>query len=205
MTYEEALCHTDRWETLEEPKKLEVLQAVENQMALEAGRPSCPVEGRWLYTGQDGITLGAFSPGRQTIYINTSQFDPDARYGRDPDRILTACIHEGRHAYQHQVAEGLVTHPDPEEAESWKENLSDDNYISYKENPVAYYLQPVEADARSFAEDRMVQLQQERTNALANAPNLETARQVFDRQMTAPASSPQEHSQTLAADESLGV
>lgn len=185
MTYEQCLGLTgEKWSSLEDSEKVEVLQTIENRMAFESGRLPCPVVGQWLYTGEDGIVLGAYSRDTQTIYINTSQFDPDSKYGRDPDRIITTCIHEGRHAYQNQVANGLIIHEDAEEAETWRDNLAEDNYISYQENPVAYYMQPVEVDARSFAEQRMVQLQGERCSSIHQTDQVSTAKSVFEHQMS---------------------
>lgn len=185
MTYEQCLALTgEKWAFLEDSEKVEVLQTIENRMAFESGRLPCPVVGRWLYTGEDGIVLGSYSRDTQTIYINISQFDQESKYGKDPDRIITTCIHEGRHAYQDQVANGLVAQEDAEEAEIWRENLSDDNYISYQENPVAYYMQPVEVDARSFAEDRMMQLQEERSNLVQKTTQESSAKTVFEQQMS---------------------
>lgn len=185
MMYEQCLGLTgEKWSSLEDSEKIEVLQTIENRMAFESGRLPCPVVGRWLYTGEDGIVLGSYSRDTQTIYINTSQFDPESKYGKDPDRIITTCIHEGRHAYQNQVANGLITHEDAEEAEAWRDNLAEDNYISYQENPVAYYMQPVEVDARSFAEDRMMQLQEERSNLLQQTNQESAAKSVFENQMS---------------------
>lgn len=185
MTYEQCLGLTgEKWHSLDDSGKLEVLQTIENHMASESGRLPCPVEGRWLYTGEDGIVLGSYSRDSQAIYINASQFDPESRYGKDPDRIITACIHEGRHAYQNQVVNGLAVHGNAREAEIWKENLSEDNYISYRENPVAYYMQPVEVDARTFAENRMLQLQEERIAAIQESDQLTTAKNIFAQQMS---------------------
>lgn len=185
MTYEQCLGLTsEKWSSLEDSEKIEVLQTIENRMAFESGRLPCPVVGQGLYTGEDGIVLGSYSRETQTIYINTSQFDPESKYGKDPDRIITTCIHEGRHAYQNQVANGLIAHEDAEEAEAWRENLAEDNYISYQENPVAYYMQPVEVEARSFAEDRMMQLQEERSNLLQQTNQESTAKSEFEHQMS---------------------
>lgn len=210
MTYEQCLGLTgEKWSSLEDSEKVEVLQTIENRMAFESGRLPCPVVGQWLYTGEDGIVLGSYSRDTQTIYINTSQFVPESKYGKDPDRIITTCIHEGRHAYQNQVTNGFITHENAEEAEIWKDNLSEDNYISYQENPVAYYMQPVEVDARSFAEERMMQLQEERNN-LAQQTNQESAaKTVFEQQMSSGSNVSQEaacaESNNISNSESAGM
>lgn len=210
MTYEQCLSLTgEKWSSLEDSEKVEALQTIENRMAFESGRLPCPVVGRWLYTGEDGIVLGSYSRDTQTIYINTSQFDPESKYGKDPDRIITTCIHEGRHAYQNQVANGLITHENAEEAEIWKDNLAEDNYISYQENPVAYYMQPVEVDARSFAEQRMLQLQEERCASIQQTDQENTAKSVFEEQMNSPENASQNvacvevNAQALSEGESI--
>lgn len=184
MTYEQCLNLTgDQWAKLSENQKIEVLQTIESQMAVESGRSACLVEGRWLYTGEDGIVLGAYNRDSQTISINCSQLAPDSKYGQNSDRIITTTLHEGRHAYQDQVVKGLVEHNNPEEARQWSENLSEGNYISYKENPAAYYNQPVEVDARTFAQERMLVLQEERDLAATQSENVSEGRQVFEQQM----------------------
>lgn len=134
MTYEQSVMLTgSQWTELSEERKLEVLQTIENHSAFEAGRLSCPVVGKFLYTGTDGVVLGTYDPKNQVIYVNSSQFASDTRYGKDSEAIVTACLHEGRHAYQHQVADGIVLHDNQAEADAWKENLSEGNYISFRE------------------------------------------------------------------------
>lgn len=185
MTYQEGLSLTGPgWAGLSEEVKLEALQAIENHMALEGGRLPCPVRGEFLYTGIDGIVIGTYDPGKRTIYINSSQFDGEAKYGKTPEALVTACLHEGRHAYQHQVVNGMVKYDNAQEAEAWKENLSPGRYISFRQNPRAYYSQPVEADARSFAEARYQQMTAERERIITSEQIPENpAKQIFMEQM----------------------
>ena len=165
MTYEEAIGFTgEQWNSLSECEKTEVLQSIENHMAFECGRINCPVEARFLHTGSDGVVLGTYDPSEWKIYINSSQFDAESMYGKDSQALVTACIHEGRHAYQHQVVDGIIDHDNVEEIRAWKENMAPGNYISFKENPRAYYNQPVEVDARQFSENRYQMLVKERQN-----------------------------------------
>lgn len=185
MTYDESLLLIgDSWNTLNDKEKIEVLQAIENHMAYESNRISSPVEGRFLYTGNDGVVLGSYDPSNGHIYINTSQFDSESLYGKDSSTLITTCLHEGRHAYQHQVAKGFVYHDNHEEAEAWKENLKEGNYISFNENPRGYYEQPVEVDAREFAAQRYEELDLERLEAEKRVLNTENnPRDVFESQM----------------------
>ncbi len=185
MTYEQSVMLTgSQWTELSEERKLEVLQTIENHSAFEAGRLSCPVVGKFLYTGTDGVVLGTYDPKNQVIYVNSSQFASDTRYGKDSEAIVTACLHEGRHAYQHQVADGIVLHDNQAEADAWKENLSEGNYISFRENPRAYYNQPVEVDARRFAEEKYAEIVAERQSYDIEAYSDHAPRDVFERQLS---------------------
>lgn len=184
MTYEQSILLTGtQWTELSEEKKLEVLQTIENHSAFESGRLSCPVVGKFLYTGTDGVVLGTYDPKNQVIYVNSSQFAADTRYGKDSEAIVTACLHEGRHAYQHQVADGVVLHDNQAEADAWKENLSEGNYISFRENPRAYYNQPVEVDARRFAEEKYTEIVAERQSHDIELYSDHAPRDVFERQL----------------------
>ena len=185
MTYEQSVMLTgSQWTELSEERKLEVLQTIENHSAFEAGRLSCPVVGKFLYTGTDGVVLGTYDPKNQVIYVNSSQFASDTRYGKDSEAIVTACLHEGRHAYQHQVADGIVLHDNQAEADAWKENLSEGNYISFRENPRAYYNQPVEVDARRFAEEKYAEIVAERQSYDIEAYSDNAPRDAFERQLS---------------------
>lgn len=186
MTYQESLLLTgDAWVSLSDDKKIEVLQTIENHMAFESNRIVAPIEGRFLYTGSDGIVLGSYDPDTRRIYINTSQFDPESMYGKDSSTLVMTCLHEGRHAYQHQVANGLVHHNDPGEVKIWKDNLKDGNYITFRENPRGYYEQPVEIDAREFAACRYEELVTERLQAEINQPNdYSCAKSAFESQIS---------------------
>ena len=188
MTYREMLntLNADVWNNLTENEKLDYFQSLENYMAMESNRESCKVNGRFLYTGEEGIVLGAYNPETREIDINVSQFDSYALYGQEPSRLTQTCLHEGRHAWQHQVAEGMVDYPDQKTAEEWKHNLEEGNYISYKRNPKAYYQQPVERDAREFAESRYAALLAEKEtmeNSMGDSVDINEAAQVFASQM----------------------
>lgn len=186
MTYQESLLLTgSEWTSLSDDKKIEVLQAIENHMAYESNRISVPVEGRFLHTGTDGIVLGSYDPRSGRIYINVSQFDSESMYGKDSSTLVTTCIHEGRHAYQHQAANGIVHHDDPNEVAVWRENLKDGNYISFEENPRGYYEQPVEVDAREFAACRYKEMLGERLQAEMECKNdYSRAKDAFETQIS---------------------
>ena len=163
MTYKDSLAFlSEKWSKLSPDQKLEVIQTIENHEAEINGRNPCPVEGKFLYTGQDGIVLGQYDRETRAIYINDSQLAPDSKYGNSFDRITQTALHEGRHSYQHQTVEGEINHTDTKELEVWKNNF--DKYISFKEDPRGYYAQPIEVDARKYADERFKQMMEEKQN-----------------------------------------
>lgn len=178
MTYEEALRATGpkAWEGLSEGQKIDALQALEDRAARESGRLPRPIVSAWLYTAGDGVVLGCYDPQRQTISINASQLGEGAPCGRDPTRIVETVFHEGRHAYQRDVVEGRASHVDSKQARAWKDNLAPGGYVRFWENPRAYYTQPVEADARHFAELRTARLNRERSELLSRDEAREPSR-----------------------------
>ena len=202
MTYKEILntLNPDVWRSLSDDEKIDYFQSLENCMAMESNRDSCKVNGKFLYTGEEGVVLGAYDPETREIDINVSQFDEYSLYGKEPSRLTQTCLHEGRHALQHQVVEGKVKFPDSEIAEEWRHNLEEGNYISYKRNPKAYYNQPVERDARKFAETRYAALLDEKEKMEISHDeivDINEAAKVFSNQM--------ESNQNLAADyQSIG-
>lgn len=202
MTYKEILntLNLEVWRNLSEEEKMDYFQSLENCMAMESNRGSCKVNGKFLYTGEEGVVLGAYNPETREIDINVSQFDECSLYGKEPGRLTQTCLHEGRHALQHQVAEGTVNYPDSKAAEEWKHNLEADNYISYERNPKAYYNQPVERDAREFAETRYAALLAEKGKmeiSQGDNVDIKEASMVFANQM--------ESDQKIAADyQSIG-
>ena len=68
--------------------------------------------------------------------------------------VLDTVVHEGRHSYQTYNMEQRQTHTSYGDLTNWKTNL--DKY-GYQDAQICgfklYWMQPVEADARKFAED----------------------------------------------------
>ena len=90
---------------------------------------------------------GFTSPSESTIYINY-------RGGMAPYERLKTIVHELRHAYQYLVYNDLIDHREADKTvKIWRDNWN--NYISYKselDNFDEYYGQPIEVDARWFAD-----------------------------------------------------
>ena len=217
MNYDDALRQTtpNEWRHLSDEQKTAVLQCIENRMASESGRKPCPVNPKWLMTGKDSIELGYYSPSEKCICVNASQFASDSMYGATSDKLVETVLHEGRHAYQHQVVNGLVSHNDQADVESWTENFKDGNYISFEENPRGYWNQPVEVDARQFASEKLSQLKSERealSYGVSNTqkhsdskhvgPEGQEARSIFEKQAACVQPIARKHEESIAQGKS---
>ena len=158
------------WNSLNVDEKLNVLQAVENEIAVREGRQPCQVSGEFIPSSDDAVTLGYYSQTTRDITINTEQLAPQSKYGNDYKVHLDTILHEGRHAYQHQVVLGEIEHPDPQIVQSWADNMAPGHYITYERNPRGYYSQPIERDARDFAREKAITIEQEKELALNPEP-----------------------------------
>ena len=70
-----------------------------------------------------------------------------------------------------------LPYEDADTAQAWAKNLESGGYVRFDENPRAYWDQPVEADARRFASDRLSQLRSERTAIAERDAAREAARE----------------------------
>ena len=135
----------DKWKTLSFDKRMEVLQQLENEVAQIAHRPPCIVVSQNLGEGH----LGFYEQGSNCITINENYIKSTDCY----DAVLDTLIHEGRHAYQDYNLNVRETHPRHGDISNWNLNelhgYQDVEHCGFK----AYQLQPVESDARAFAED----------------------------------------------------
>lgn len=146
----------ETWRRLETGEKMAILQAIENETAVRENRQPCVLVPEYIPSSEEeGITMGYYSRGTRLITINTEQLAPPGKYSNDYREMVDTVLHEGRHAYQHQAVLGEIEHDDKEELAAWAENMKPGHYISYERNPRGYYNQPIERDARSFAEERL--------------------------------------------------
>lgn len=164
-SYNDALqsLSTEKWNQLSVQEKLDVLQAVENEVASRDGRSPCKVQGQYIQSDGRGITLGYYSRTDRTITINTEQLEPSSKYGNDYKVHLDTVLHEGRHAYQHQAIIGEVKHDNKEELVAWTDNMQPGHYITYEKNPRGYFSQPIERDARGYAQNTMTVVEKDKT------------------------------------------
>jgi len=167
-TYKQSLVslERDRWKKLNLAERVSALQSIENEMASRQGRKACNVKLVAMHTSNYSTELGKYNRETNEIYINQNAMINNSKYGNEPDIHLETILHEGRHAYQVQAVKGIVAHYNPAELDKWKDNLKEGSYIRFRENPRAYYSQPVEKDAREFAQSMQKEITVEQKNAI---------------------------------------
>lgn len=155
----------DAWKELDEPGRRATLNAAGREVAEVLQHPAAPLyfedmeapEYRGSYgdgfrSGRDGELVGSdyrISMNRQALNSGEGVF------GDDPRSALETYLHEYRHGYQHEQAarfenpqfRNLVDNR--ELAEAWSENIR--NYTAPEVDFETYYNQPLESDARDFA------------------------------------------------------
>lgn len=143
-----AKLNDEKWSQLPLSEREEVMQKVEQFEAEQSGRPEAdfqtkaamPMNSRGYYTRNDNT----ITQNREYTYANSSQY------------ALQNVLHEGRHAYQWDCVQNPQNHPEISDAQrqAWENNFN--NYISPKdvEDKSLYFNQPLEADARAYAQER---------------------------------------------------
>lgn len=149
----------EEWSKLSLEQRVELLNQLETKIAEIEHRPVCPIDiedlGPINTDGKIGGHMGYHenNPKRgERIVINSelvNSNDPRCHY-----EVLDTLIHEGRHSYQTYNLEHRQTHTSKGDLENWKINMKEYGYqdatlYGFK----AYWMQPVEADARKFATD----------------------------------------------------
>lgn len=148
----------ENWQNLDLNERVEVLQQLENEVAEIAHRPPLEItaaplpDGVMGQCGLDGITIS-------DRVLASNSYD---MYRENLDTVF----HEGRHAYQkYNIMLSYLTGEPVERnevlVESWKDNLiemgyEDGNWPGYEDIGFLHYLnQPIEVDARAFANEAM--------------------------------------------------
>ncbi len=132
------------WERLEIKEKAEWLVKVHNHVAEQYGFKPYTVKAQQLPPNYGGY----FNAATRTIVLN----DVILR-DATPNRALNVIAHESRHGYQwHAVLNPASVPADVrEKIDIWR-----NNFANYKTPAIhgykAYYNQPIEVDARAFAE-----------------------------------------------------
>ena len=136
------------WKELSLQGRMDVLEQVEERVADIVHRPACELEVKELGAGH----LGYYSNGENKITLNESYVQSNSI--ADYREVLDTLIHEGRHAYQDYNLHVREVHPRQGDITNWKLNEFGHGYQDVKHCGFqAYEMQPLESDARAFAED----------------------------------------------------
>ncbi len=155
----------ESWRKLDEHGRRAMLNAAGREVAEVLRHPAPPLHledmqspeyrgsyGDGFRSGPDGVLEGS----DYRISMNRQAYTPEEGVlGDDPRAALDTYLHEFRHGYQHEQAarfekpqfQNLVDNP--ELAEQWSSNFR--NYKSPEVDLESYLNQPVESDARDFA------------------------------------------------------
>jgi hypothetical protein len=149
------LLNESEWNKLPVQNRAAVLQSVENEVARREGRPPCNV---FLFSEapKNGtISAGKYNPSSGDITLNAYYLK------ENPTDCLNTVLHEGRHGYQDKAVKGEINHHNQAELKAWRDNMKPGHYIDPEKNRRAYYRQPLEADAREYADITTRQIQAE--------------------------------------------
>lgn len=138
----------ENWKNLTPSEREDVLQMVEYKIAEIEHRNPCQLN----FQVMGDRSLGYFDPITKEITLNSQYVNSDEFIGYK--ETLDTLIHEGRHAYQDYNMTEREVHPREGEVNMWKWNQEDVgyqvcDYVGWE----IYAMQPVESDARAFAED----------------------------------------------------
>lgn len=138
----------ENWRELSLEERQSVLQMVEYKIAEIEHRNPCQLN----YQDMPYGSLGYYDPMTKEITLNSRYVNSDEFVSYK--ETLDTLIHEGRHAYQDYNMTEREVHPREGEVNMWKWNQEEVgyqvcDYVGWE----IYAMQPVEADARAFAED----------------------------------------------------
>ena len=159
----------ENWSKLTLDERIEILNKVEHKIASIEHRPHVNV----MLEDMELKDLGYHCSSEHKLVLNTKLVAMnDPRIHRE---VINTIIHEGRHAYQHYNTDVKLIHESASEVQSWFENFYDPElgYYRYGGQKIMiplngklvdvsfqrYYYQPVEIDARNFAKDVMIRLE----------------------------------------------
>lgn len=139
------------WENLNVNQRLDALNQLEQNVAAITGRDACTITAEDLGSQVYGYTQGS------KIVLNSSLLSDGS--GEGLKQCLDTTLHEGRHAYQNYNVEVREIDQNSELVNSWKlnydmgyENGNCGLFDFQKMGLKRYIVQPVEVDARVFAE-----------------------------------------------------
>lgn len=142
----------DNWEKLSLNERLNVMQDIENKAAEIEGRVPLQVKGVQSESSSNQIfTAGRMDWGNRSLEINVNLLEQNSL--RALNNCVDTVLHEGRHAYQWSNLMVRRTEPSDEKFNAWNMNLNTGYLACEKFGFERYSMQPVELDARVFAEE----------------------------------------------------
>lgn len=137
----------DKWKELSLRERVDVLGVLEAEVAKIEMRDPISVQHESTAPG----LMGYFDRKELRLVISDSLLVSDRK--EDYVEVLDTLFHEGRHAYQNYNLNVTRTEASDELVRSWEVNYAELGYASSSTQGFwRYYTQPVEVDARLFAE-----------------------------------------------------
>lgn len=140
------------WSGLSVEQRVDILNSIDEKIAGITKRTPCRIEPADL---EENCYGKAFPDGR--IHINQRLINDGS--GTGLSKCIETLLHEGRHAYQDYNMDVRIVEQNSERVESWKLNREigyengKSGFFDYRNMRFKRYLaQPVEVDARVFAE-----------------------------------------------------
>lgn len=154
----------NRWVTLSDSERRNVLQQLENICAAEQGRPAKLL----VFRPMEGGLCGCWNEATDTISINSNLVDHGGYSYKGTmipmsDSVMQlydTVLHEGYHAYQSYAIAHPEVHADKAQLAQWTANNAmgpvsapqESNYYVSSEHPDLYRIQALERDAFEYAE-----------------------------------------------------
>lgn len=153
------LYRSENWANLSHDERLDALQELENRSAEACGNEPCQVR----LEEMNGFQYGGYANGE--IVLN-EHLVSDGRFvtqyadgsvdtvevGGINAQMMDTIHHENYHAYQDEVIHGNIEHSDAYEAELWKANWPNEQYIGCDDPSGCYRIQSIEKSAFEHGE-----------------------------------------------------
>ena len=128
----------NKWDNLSQVEKEQALEKLRDSIAEDLQLENKPNIA--YYNNEGPGDYGGYAASNNTIYINRFNMG-------DAAETADTIAHESRHCWQHERADN----PQTEQDYQFKENF--DDYVRPEDDFYEYQNQPVEADARDYAQD----------------------------------------------------
>jgi|GEM_PF-5190265 len=197
------------WREAELQERLKALQALEDYLSEIQVRTACKVES-YLAPIEEG---GYLNEIEQKICVNELFICAETF-----EASVVVAAHEGRHAYQFDCLQRPDEHKEisPQTINIWHENFEPVNYKRPEKSARAYENQPVEIDARAYAESVVQALRTRTLEKLEPVRDVTQTKQdssediekdlaaIHARKPNLPPKQPETEAETLEESESQG-